>query len=324
MKHLTSLMLAVLLSACAAPLPKAELGSDHVLVERIWDVAAGGFIERDKLIGNIAKANFILLGEKHDNPNHHRLQAEIVAALADAGRRPAVAFEMLNGEQAAGLKAFLARNPSDAKHLGDAVGWDKSGWPEWPMYAPIADAALAAKLPIRTANFSRSITRRIAKEGLSVLDRDLVERTELEAALPKYLSEGLNELIFQSHCRMMPRKHLKPVVQIQRARDAVMADALVNAAKTADGAVLIAGNGHARNDWAVPYYLKVLAPDSKVASVAFVEVHEDLRQSPSYAEGLGVDTLPFDFVWFTHRLDDADPCEKFKAQLQRFKKKNKS
>jgi len=312
---------AVLLSACAAPLPKAELGNDHVLVERIWDVAAGGFIERDKLIGKIAKAKFILLGEKHDNPNHHRLQADIVAALADADRRPAVAFEMLNGDQAAGLKAFLARNPSDGKYLGDAVGWDGSGWPEWPMYAPIADAALKAKLPLHTANFSRKTTRRIAKEGLSVLDQDLVERTNLEEALPKHLSVALGELIFQSHCRMMPRKHLKPVVQIQRARDAVMADALVNAAKSADGAVLIAGNGHARNDWGVPYYLKVLAPDATVATVAFVEVHEDLRQSPRYAEGLGVDALPYDFVWFTHRLEDADPCEKFKAQLQRFKKK---
>ncbi len=321
MRYLTSLLLAALLTACSAPPPGAELGGDHVLVGRIWDVAAGTFVERDKLLSKIVRAEFILLGEKHDNPDHHRLQAEIVAALGEAGRRPAVAFEMLNINQAARLKSFLSRNPSDARFLGDAVGWEKSGWPNWPMYAPIADAALKAKLPIHAANFSRKTARRIGREGLSALDPAVVRRTNLKEPLPEAISERLSELIFQSHCRMMPKKHLKPVVLIQRARDAVMADALATAAQSADGAVLITGNGHARNDWAVPYYLNTLAPGTSVTSVAFVEVRDELRRSPQYAEGFGVAALPFDFVWFTHRLEDTDPCEKFKAQLQRFKKR---
>jgi hypothetical protein len=31
-------------------------------------------------------------------------------------------------------------------------------------------------------------------------------------------------------------------------------------------------------------------------------------------------TLPFDYVWFTPRADDTDPCEKFKKSLENLKK----
>jgi hypothetical protein len=30
--------------------------------------------------------------------------------------------------------------------------------------------------------------------------------------------------------------------------------------------------------------------------------------------------LPFDYVWFTPRVDDEDPCEKFKSRFDQLKK----
>ena len=49
-----------------------------------------------------AARDFVLLGEKHDNPDHHRLQAWMIDALVARGRRPAIAMEMLDAEQASG------------------------------------------------------------------------------------------------------------------------------------------------------------------------------------------------------------------------------
>ena len=37
----------------------------------------------------LARAEFVLLGEKHDNPDHHRLQAEVLRGLTDRCPPPA-------------------------------------------------------------------------------------------------------------------------------------------------------------------------------------------------------------------------------------------
>ena len=99
------------------------------MVGRIWNVAEARFIERAELYAALTSAPFILLGETHDNPDHHLLQAEIVTTLANAGRRPALAFEMFDMSQAAALSVHLAQSPDDAAGIGEAVGWQKAGWP---------------------------------------------------------------------------------------------------------------------------------------------------------------------------------------------------
>ena len=49
-----------------------------------------------------------------------------------------------------------------------------------------------------------------------------------------------------------------------------------------------------------------------IASVAFVEVDAAAVKPGDYAARFGSDTLPFDYVWFTPKVDDGDPCEKLK------------
>jgi uncharacterized iron-regulated protein len=101
------------------------------------------------------------------------------------------------------------------------------------------------------------------------------------------------------------------MVTAQRARDAQMAERLLAAAR--DGAVLIAGAGHVRTDRGVPAYLAGRVPAGGIASVAFVEVATDRTAPGDYAERFGAARLPFDFVWFTTRADDGDPCARMRA-----------
>ena len=87
--------------------------------------------------------------------------------------------------------------------------------------------------------------------------------------------------------------------QVQRARDAMLADRLAAASGKAGG-ILIAGNDQVRNDRGVPWYLARLKPAARPLSIALVEVEDDQRRPP-------VD-LPYDYVWFA-RVDGAeDPC----------------
>src|SRR5258706_8709484 len=65
-------------SACSVTSWKSTFGRNHPLTGRLWDVASGGFIDRQNLFTRLARADFILLGERHDNPHHHLLQAEVL------------------------------------------------------------------------------------------------------------------------------------------------------------------------------------------------------------------------------------------------------
>ncbi len=161
MAELTKLILvAVFLTGCAtSTMPKSNTGAtgksmqpsgsgspfapnggpwlseryqDHVLVGQIWDVAAGVFVDRETLADELAKRRFVLLGEKHDNPDHHRLEAHLLQVLLDKGRRPAVAFEMLDSGRQAAIDAYLRSDPHDVDGLAGVVEWEKSGWPDWP------------------------------------------------------------------------------------------------------------------------------------------------------------------------------------------------
>src|SRR5262245_58173308 len=81
----------------------SPLLADHPLVGTIWDARERRATTRAMLDAAAARADFVLLGETHDNPDHHRLQLELLEAMVRAGRRPAVALEQLDREHQAAL-----------------------------------------------------------------------------------------------------------------------------------------------------------------------------------------------------------------------------
>ncbi len=302
MRRLAAALLALAFVA-AAPLPEwqSPLGRDDALVGTIWDVRASAAIGADTLVARLAARRFVLLGEKHDNPDHHRLQAWIVGALIAAGRRPAIAFEMFRADQADTIARYLAASPNDAHGFGEALDWPHSGWPAWSMYEPIVAHALAAKLPIVAANLSPAATTAVRR---GTLDPAESARLDLDRPLPDAVRERLAEEIREGHCGQLPEHAIPAFIAVQRARDAHMAAAMRTAAASADGAVLIAGVGHVRRDMGVPRLL----PDAETASVAFAEVQPGMTTPPA---------LPVDYVWITPRLEDRDPCERFRKSLEK-------
>lgn len=318
------LTIVVLIGPSCATSPEENspslLGRDHPLAGRIWDVATGTFIDTPTLVSRLAQSRFVLLGEKHDNPDHHRLQASLLSAMIDAGRRPAVGFEMFDADQQPAIARHLAGRPTDAAGLAHAVNWDRTGWPAWTMYQPIAEVALQAGLPIVATNLPRTTTRALGREGLDGVEAGLVTRLGLDHPIAPDVEEAMATEIRDSHCGYASEATVKAMIVVQRARDAQMADRLV-ATSQQDGAVLIAGLGHVRTDWGVPTYLATRLPGSTVTSLAFLEVARGEYHPAAYATRFERHTLPFDVVWFTPRLGDEDPCEKFHKQLKKLRKK---
>lgn len=308
-------LLAFVLLALAVALPApgparaqewtSPVGRSHPLAGKIYDVAAGTFLTPDELMARLAAARYVLLGEVHDNADHHRLHGAVVAALARAGRRPVVAMEQLDTSQQAALDRYLSI-PGDAAGLGRAVRWSNA-WPEWRFYQPIAEAALGAGLNILAANVPDAELRGYMRDA-SAVDAAFAERTFLRVPLEPGDQRSLDRELVAMHCGTTG-----PVIQqmhfAQRVRDAAFADTIVRGDE-GDGGVLIAGNGHVRTDRGVPWVLRRMKPAATVAAVAFVEVAEGLLQAPDYRRLYDAPTLPFDYVWFTPGTTrgGADPC----------------
>src|SRR2546422_7575540 len=174
--------LRLLVASCGTPLTwwMSPTGRNHPLADRIWDVRAGSFVLPPDLAGRLAGARFVLLGERHDNPEHHALQARLLRGMIAAGRRPAVGFEMLSTDDATAIARYLAGSPKDASGLGEAVSWKRSGWPGWRLYEPIAQAALDPGPPIVATNLSRLATHALPASALAGLSASLARRLGIE------------------------------------------------------------------------------------------------------------------------------------------------
>ncbi|HXV49448.1 MAG TPA: ChaN family lipoprotein [Candidatus Binatia bacterium] len=311
--------LAFAVPGCSVTSWKSALGRNHPLTGRIWDVSSARFMDRQSLFTRLARADFLLLGERHDNPDHHLLQAEVLRSLIAAGRRPAVGFEMFGLDDASAIADHLAAAPNDAAGLGRAANWNERGWPDWAMYQPIAQVALEAKLRIVSTNLPLDAARMMRKAGLAALDPRVTRALGLDRPLSESLSARLAADVRASHCGYASEENVKAMVAVQRARDAQMAQSLI-AAGDPDGAVLVAGAGHVRSDYGIPIYLTANAAGKRVISIAFLEVDDQKPEPNNYALPYANGRLPFDYVWFTPRVDDENPCEKFKSQFERLKR----
>jgi len=302
--------LLVLLAAAGAAAAPAELYADHPLNGTLWDTRGGGQADEEELLAEAMAARWVLLGEKHDNAVHHQLQARVVEALGRAGRRVAVVWEMAEPEHAAALRD--ARLES-VEALGAALAWEARGWPAWAEYQPIAEAALRHGLPMRPGKPARQLVRSLSRG--EPLAAELAERLAWQQPYPAGVEPALLEELQESHCGLLPAEALDSMLKVQRLWDAWMADSLLAAgtgggggtgtSAATGGAVLIAGSGHVREDRAVPWQLRAQG-GGEAFTLALVEVAAGREHPADYA---AFDPARFDFVWFTPRVDEKDPCE---------------
>lgn len=303
----------------AAPLPfppwQSQLLRDHELVGRIWLTKEKRFTTAGELVRRMALADYIALGETHDNPDHHRIQAWVTDALINTGERPALVMEMFMEEQQQAIDGHLKAQPGDSAGLGSAAGWQGNGWPAWREYEPIVRPIVKNGLPLIAANISRGQIRDIHGKGFKALDAEKLKALGLTRPIDEPLLAAMDREIADAHCGMVEASRARPFTRIQAVRDATFADAMVRGARAASGAILIAGAGHVRTDRGVPYHLRRAGREaSDIFSLGIIEVAEGETQPAAYGKTYGVEILPFDAVWFTPRSEREDPCLKFKKR----------
>lgn len=280
----------------------APLRADHPLVGRIWSPAKKTFLDAQAFEDEAFAARFVLLGEKHDAPDHHRLQKAVIESLVKRGRKPSVVFEMLDVDEQPRLDA--ARAAKDPEQAAFTPGWD------WPLYKPIVTYAFDVGLPVFAGNYPKAKIK-ASFHGTPIAEEDL-HALGVDLPFPAEATASLEQELVDSHCGHLPKGHVGGFVTAQRLRDGQLAERMV-ATATDGGAVLVAGGGHARNDRGVPWVLAQLpkSKGQKVFSIGFVEVQTGMNEPDAYKalySHAGAASLPFDAVWFTPALDDEDPC----------------
>jgi len=272
----------------------------------IWDVVGDRGMKQDELARRLSRAEVVLIGEVHDNPRHHAIEADLIFALAVTRRHDTVALEMIDREQQAEVEQ-LWREQAGAEAILAATGFDARGWGA-ERYRPVVEAMLEAEVSPLAANLSRAEAAQVMREGwAAVFDPAMQEVLAIEAAWSEAAAQRLAAALRESHCNALPEEMLPGMLAAQRARDAVMADRVL--ARRVGGVILVTGAQHARRDHGVPAYLAARAPGIEVATLRLVEVDGD-RPVADYLDA----GAAFDFVWFTTRAKRADPCEVFRQQ----------
>ena len=180
----------------------------------------------------------LLLGEQHDAPEHQRWEADSVRWLAERGRLAALVIEMAE----AGTGTDGLPPDANAAQVYAALRWNEAAWP-WERYRAVVMAAVAAGVPVRGGNLPRSRMRAAMQD--EALDRHLP---------PAALALQRNA-IEEGHCGLLPADRVMPMVRIQLARDASMAQVVQQARQDGRTVLLAAGWGHVRRDLGVPTWL---------------------------------------------------------------------
>lgn len=291
MRGLFLILALIVLNACQAPpaLPtipawQSPGGREHLDLGMIRDINSGQELTAQQLAERLAQAPRVLIGEQHDNPDHHALQLWILQVLADRRPQGSLLMEMIRPDQQGavdGVRADIARSlyPPD---LPAALNWQK-GW-DWKLYGPIVRYALGQPYPLLAANLN-------ADEILSIYK----QAPEMQAGRSTQagVREQLLEQIRVSHCGLLPEDQLPAMLAVQQQRDRRMAESLATAPVPA---LLFAGSFHVRKDVGIPLHMADLGINESPVVVLLAEVGTEIKPGSA------------DYVWYTAALPEQDYC----------------
>lgn len=287
------LLTVALLSACQSSMPalpawQSPEGLGHAKLGQIVELRTGAVLSPAQLLERLAAAPKVLVGERHDNPDHHALQLWLLRALAAQRPQGSLLLEMLTPDQQAKVDQMRAsmgagQVPQD---MLSALAW-QPGW-AWSLYGPLVQYALRQPYPLLAANLER-------REVMQIYSQ--VPALDGSASTAPPVREALFTQIRESHCNLLPESQLPAMLAVQQQRDRRMAQALLAAPEPS---LLFAGAFHVRRELGVPLHLQDLQADQGLQVLILAEV------------GSTVNPESADFVWFTPAQPEQDHCAKLR------------
>ena len=169
-------MQVIALSVCFSVVTVLALPQESGYVpQRVYDTREKRFTDFEAMSADLARADVVLVGEQHDDPNTHRLERAILEGLARRHVPVTLSLEMFERDVQDSVDTYVSGTGGEEDFL--------KGSRPWPRYAtdyrPLVEFARARKWPVVAANVPRRIASDIAKTGrpgvdaLSAADRRL-------------------------------------------------------------------------------------------------------------------------------------------------------
>ncbi len=159
----------LLLGGCQSQLPplpdwQSPEGRDDPQTGRIVELRSGVTLSPQQLVARLAAAPRVIVGEKHDNPDHHAVELWLAQALGEYRAQGSLLLEMLDPGQQPRVDAVRVQlgTGKPVANLEQALDWQK-GW-DWTQYGPLVSWAVAQPAPLLAANLQRSEIMRIYRE----------------------------------------------------------------------------------------------------------------------------------------------------------------
>ncbi|MFB5745113.1 ChaN family lipoprotein [Cedecea sp. S5-13] len=265
------------LSACSQTTHTPPAASQAAIARgQIIDLHSGETLTDRQLLVKLAGAQRLIVGEKHDNAEHHQIELWLMQNLARKRPQGSVLLEMLTAGQqprVTRVKSWLKEDPlvRDGR-IQELLSWQK-GWP-WEMYGGVVTEALRAPYPLLNANINRDEIMHLYKEP---------RFPEGKLSTAPAVQAALKETIIAMHEGNIEGQQLTSMLAIQQQRDRYMAQQLLNAPAPA---LLIAGGYHASKSFGVPLHMEDLSPSSRPVVLMLAE------------KGMNVTEAQADYVWF--------------------------
>ncbi|BDC48581.1 hypothetical protein F183_A08970 [Bryobacterales bacterium F-183] len=138
-----------------------KITSEHYRIYR----ADGTPASLADILARAKTANAVFLGETHNDPAAHHLEAEIFRSLADAGPVQ-LAMEMFEADTQIVLNEYLAGLITEEQLISAGRAWKNYK----QDYRPMVEIAKERKLPVIAANAPRRYVNRVSRLGRASLD----------------------------------------------------------------------------------------------------------------------------------------------------------
>ncbi|HEY0844010.1 MAG TPA: ChaN family lipoprotein [Noviherbaspirillum sp.] len=273
------------LGAIALPASHAAAPASECLVPGSWTVPGSKpktAVTTPEVIADLAEHDVVLLGEYHDDDDHHRWQVHTLAALQALRPGMAIGFEMFPRRVQPVLDRWVAGELT-LKQFLEQSEWDKV-WNTSPdLYVPLFQFARINRIPMIALNVDNALNKAIREKGWDQVPEAQREGVGKPAPpLPAY-----RDFLFDvyrmhlSHGPTNPKagnpaksdKGFSNFVDSQTTWDRAMAEALARPlqSETAGGKPLVVGiigSGHLRYRHGVPHQLEALGIKAVAVAMA--------------------------------------------------------
>ena len=158
--------LAAVADPARAAAPSCEPGA--------WlDPATGGRLEHAAVVAAAASRAVVLLGETHDNAEHHRWQLSTLAALLGRRQDLVLGFEAFPRRVQPILDRWIAGEMAPEAFFAE-VGWDEVWGYDRDLYLPLLHFARLHRIPVVALNVERYLVSRVGRVAVPMAAGDVL------------------------------------------------------------------------------------------------------------------------------------------------------